>query len=130
MLVVSIDFVKSDRQRDSFIRSCPELVIVDEAHTATRSSGTGGTQQRHELMRELAKNPERHLLLLTATPHSGVEDAFLSLLEQLDETFGQMDLTHLTEPERKALARHFVQRRRADVERWLGEDTPLAAQIA
>ncbi|NWJ46753.1 MAG: DEAD/DEAH box helicase [Chloroflexi bacterium] len=125
VLVVSIDFVKSDRQRDSFIRSCPELVIVDEAHTATRSSGTGGTQQRHELMRELAKNPERHLLLLTATPHSGVEDAFLSLLEQLDETFGQMDLTHLTEPERKALARHFVQRRRADVERWLGEDTPF-----
>jgi len=125
ILVVSIDFVKSDRQRDSFIRGCPELVIVDEAHTATRSGGTRGTQQRHELMRELATTPSRHLLLLTATPHSGVEDAFLSLLEQLDLTFGQMDLSNLIEPERKALARHFVQRRRRDVEKWLGEDTPF-----
>ena len=30
--VVSIDFIKSDRRRDDFIRACPELVIVDEAH--------------------------------------------------------------------------------------------------
>ena len=32
-VVVSTDFIKSDRRRDDFLRACPELVIVDEAHT-------------------------------------------------------------------------------------------------
>ena len=125
VLVVSIDFVKSERQKDSFIRGCPDLVIVDEAHTATRSGGNRNTQQRHELLRELAKKADRHLLLLTATPHSGVEDSFLSLLELLNPDFGKLNLELLTEVERKAMARQFVQRRRADVQRWLGEDTPF-----
>jgi superfamily II DNA or RNA helicase len=121
-LVVSIDFVKSDRRRDSFLRGCPELLIVDEAHTAARSTGTRVAQQRHELLRDLAKDAGRHLLLLTATPHSGVEDAFRSLLELLDPAFGRLSLERLSEQERRSLARHFVQRRRADVQRWLGHD--------
>ncbi|MEJ5349440.1 MAG: DEAD/DEAH box helicase [Desulfosoma sp.] len=33
-LVVSIDYVKSDRHRPEFLTHCPELVIVDEAHGA------------------------------------------------------------------------------------------------
>ena len=32
-VIVSIDSIKSDRRRDEFLRACPELVIVDEAHT-------------------------------------------------------------------------------------------------
>src|SRR5690606_13342386 len=32
-VVVSIDFIKSDRRRHEFLLNCPELVIVDEAHT-------------------------------------------------------------------------------------------------
>ena len=31
--IVSMDFIKSDRHRDDFLRACPNLVIVDEAHT-------------------------------------------------------------------------------------------------
>ncbi|WP_207714096.1 hypothetical protein [Scytonema sp. UIC 10036] len=31
--IVSTDFIKSDSRRDEFLRACPELVIVDEAHT-------------------------------------------------------------------------------------------------
>src|SRR5437879_6374246 len=31
--IVSTDFIKSERRRDEFLRTCPELVIVDEAHT-------------------------------------------------------------------------------------------------
>ena len=30
--VVSLDYIKADRRRDSFARACPELVVVDEAH--------------------------------------------------------------------------------------------------
>ena len=32
-VIVSTDFIKADRRRDDFVRACPELVIVDEAHT-------------------------------------------------------------------------------------------------
>ncbi len=120
--VTSIDYVKSDRHRDSFLRTCPELVIVDEAHTATDSSGNGTQQQRYDLVRELAATAERHLLLLTATPHSGIEDAFKSLLALLRPAFTDLHMEQLSEAERDDLARHFVQRRRADVQRWLGDN--------
>jgi SNF2 family DNA or RNA helicase len=30
--VVSLDYIKADRRRESFSRSCPALVLVDEAH--------------------------------------------------------------------------------------------------
>ncbi|GIV95663.1 MAG: helicase [Herpetosiphonaceae bacterium] len=123
-LVVSIDFVKSDRRRYSFLKGCPELVIVDEVHTAARSNSRDA-QQRHELLRELARDSARHLILLTATPHSGVEDAFRSLLELLDPAFGQLNLEQISENDRRRLARHLVQRRRADVSRWMGEETPF-----
>src|ERR1035441_3996853 len=36
-VIVSLDFIKSERRRDEFLRTCPELVIVDEAHTDRKS---------------------------------------------------------------------------------------------
>ncbi len=51
-VIVSTDFIKSDRHRDEFLRTAPELVIVDEAHTcADASAGRGGRHQRAELVR-------------------------------------------------------------------------------
>ncbi len=123
--VASIDYVKSDRRRDNFLRACPELLIVDEAHTATDPGARGAAQQRYELTREAAAAADHHVLLLTATPHSGIEDAFKSLLGLLNPRFAQLSLEHLDECERDDLARHFVQRRRADVRHWLKEDTPF-----
>lgn len=120
--VASIDYVKSERRRDSFLRAAPELVIVDEAHAAVGSSGSASQQQRYELVRELATHTDRNLILLTATPHSGVEDAFSSLLGLLDPRFATLDLGRLADPDRDVLARHFVQRRRGDVQRWIGAD--------
>ena len=38
-VIVSTDFIKAERRRDDFLRACPELVIVDEAHPA-RSAAT------------------------------------------------------------------------------------------
>jgi hypothetical protein len=64
--VVSLDWIKSDRNREGFLRSCGEFVIVDEAHTCAARKG-GGRQQRYELLRGLSQKPERHLVLLTAT---------------------------------------------------------------
>ena len=125
-LVVSVDYAKSDRHRSAFLLHCPELVIVDEAHGCAQPAGPHRSQQqRHELLQRLGADPQRHLLLLTATPHSGVEESFRSLLGLLRPAFGELDLQTLREPERAQLARHLVQRRRADVRRWLGQDTPF-----
>jgi superfamily II DNA or RNA helicase len=130
--VASIDYVKSDRRRDSFLRAAPDLVIVDEAHAAVGMGGSAAQQQRYELVRELAAQAGRNLILLTATPHSGVEDAFTSLIGLLEPRFAQFDLAHLAHADRDALARHFVQRRRGDVQRWLGADdvTPFPVREA
>ncbi|MCA0353669.1 MAG: DEAD/DEAH box helicase [Chloroflexi bacterium] len=124
--VASIDYVKHDRHRANFLRACPELVIVDEVHTAARPSGPGsGQQQRYDLIRAVADDQERHLLLLSATPHSGIEDAFVSLLGLLRPEFETYSMTNLSSKQRDLLAQHFVQRRRGDVVRWLDEETPF-----
>lgn len=109
--VVSLDYIKADRRRDSFARACPGLVLVDEAHACV---GTHlSRQQRFELLSALAQDSERHLVLLTATPHSGDELAFDRLLGLLDPTFSASALED--DASRVRLARHFVQRRRIDI---------------
>lgn len=129
--VLSIDYIKSDARRDVFISQCPELVILDEAHTCARPSGASpGQQQRHDLMRRIAAKDEQHLVMLTATPHSGKPEEFQSLLGLLHRDFAGLDLPAATQEQRKRLARHFVQRRRGDVLQWMGEDTPFARREA
>ncbi|RCJ24411.1 helicase [Nostoc minutum NIES-26] len=125
-IIVSLDYAKADRRRASFITHCPDLVIVDEAHTCARpNKTTTSQQQRHQLITEIAQKTEQHLLLLTATPHSGIEESFLSLLGLLKPEFEHFNLNSLTEKQRDNLANHFVQRRRADVKLWLGNETPF-----
>lgn len=129
-IIASIDYIKSERHRETFLKDCPPLVIVDEAHGAAKPSGPGHMQQqRYELLRRIAANQERHLLLLTATPHSGVEESFLSLLGLLKPKFSEMDLYKTGDEERSELAMHFVQRRRADLKNWLDEVTPFPDRI-
>ncbi len=121
--VASIDFLKSDRNRHLFLLDCPELVIVDEAHGSAAASERNQIQhQRHRLVREIAAKQEQHLILLTATPHSGVESAFRSLLALLQPEFEDWNTSSLNESQRKQLARHFVQRTRRDIEHdWEGD---------
>jgi superfamily II DNA or RNA helicase len=127
--VVSIDFIKSNRYRAEFLRTCPELVIVDEAHTCARDpDARGNRHQRFELLAGLAENPERHLVLVTATPHSGNEGAFRSLIGLLDESLTNLpeDLSGPErEKDRRLLAQYFVQRRRGDIEAYLDAKTPF-----
>ncbi|BCL79616.1 ATP-dependent helicase HepA [Ktedonobacteria bacterium brp13] len=128
-VIVSIDFIKADRRRDEFLRTCPEFVIVDEAHTCTEASeGRGGRQQRYDLVSRLAADAKRHLVLVTATPHSGNEAAFRSLLKLLKPEFAHLpeELTGAQhEQERRILAAHFVQRRRGDIQAYLQTNTPF-----
>lgn len=129
--IVSIDFIKSDARRDVFIEQCPELVIVDETHTCARPTGASAAQQqRYHLVSQIAAKPKQHLVLLTATPHSGKPEEFQSLLGLLRAEYETIDLPTSTQPQRRELAQHFVQRKRADVEKWMDEDTPFPKREA
>jgi superfamily II DNA or RNA helicase len=133
--VVSTDYIKQDRRRAEFLRTCPELIIVDEAHTCSAALGARSTragQIRHQLLREIVDpakgGADRHLILVTATPHSGSTEAFRSLLGLLDP-----ELEHLPEDlsgdtnrkQRERVAVHLVQRQRGDLTSYLNADTPF-----
>ncbi len=126
-VIVSTEYIKSSRRRDEFVRTCPELVIVDEAHTCAFSAeNRGGRHLRHQLLKALSQSPQRHLILVTATPHSGDEGAFRSLLGLLRPELGRLpdDLAGKeNERERRQVAQHLVQRRRADVRDYMDADT-------
>ncbi|MDM7459773.1 MAG: DEAD/DEAH box helicase [Paracoccus sp. (in: a-proteobacteria)] len=109
--VVSLDYIKAEKRREGFARACPDFVIVDEAHACVGTHK--GKQQRFELLAGLARDPERRMIFLTATPHSGDEDAFGRLLSLIEPSFGAMNFEDARYRER--LARHFVQRQRIDL---------------
>ena len=120
--VVSLDYIKSRERRDHFLQACPDFVIVDEAHTC--ASAGRGRHQRYELLRGLADGASRHLVMLTATPHSGDDAAFYRLLGLLAADFER--LAEVTGADRarlrERLANHFVQRRRPDIAEWRDGD--------
>jgi superfamily II DNA or RNA helicase len=124
-LVISTDFIKQERLRAQFLHGCPDLVIVDEAHTCVTDNTNAGRSRmlRYELMQKLATAAGRHLILMTATPHSGKEEGFRNLLGLLGPELATLDLEHVAG--RGRLARHMVQRRRADIRRYLDETTPF-----
>jgi superfamily II DNA or RNA helicase len=115
--VVSLDLVKADKRRNDFALKCPDFVIVDEAHSCV-GTGEGRRQQRFDLLRSLAKREQRHLVLLTATPHSGDTEAYSRLTTLLDPEFSEL---HTATGERRdqlrlKLGDQLVQRRQSDIE--------------
>ena len=109
--VVSLDYIKAEKRREGFARACPSFVIVDEAHACVGTHK--GKQQRFALLQGLARDPTRCMIMLTATPHSGDEEAFSRLLSLIDPAFASLRFGDTRYRER--LARHFVQRRRIDL---------------
>src|SRR5690606_23868997 len=64
--VVSIDYVKGDNKRPIFLKDAPDLIIVDEAHTCTKNldhNKNSQKQQRYELLEQLSKKKQQHLVL-------------------------------------------------------------------
>lgn len=119
--VISLDYIKADEHSQWFKNHAGEdaMIIVDEAHTCCVG---GGKQLRFNLLKSLAEDKKRNMLLLTATPHSGDENAFSNLISLLNPKF--TDLNSLEEAKddvRKELAEHLVQRRRKDIVNYPGK---------
>ena len=126
--VISIDFVKQDKYRNIFLEHCPKFVIVDEAHTCARPAGANKyQQQRYRLLDELSRKPKQQMVLLTATPHSGQNEEFQSLIGLLKPEFANYQLQ--TAKEREELSHYFVQRRRADIKKYLGSETVFPERV-
>src|SRR6185437_10923897 len=56
-IIVSIDFVKRDSRRGAFLSHCPDLVIVDEAHTAAQPGGISSRDQQQARTASLISRP-------------------------------------------------------------------------
>ncbi|MDR0708326.1 MAG: DEAD/DEAH box helicase, partial [Treponema sp.] len=113
--VISLDYIKSDAHKNFFLANAPEMVLVDEAHTCT--SGSVKKQRRFELLKALSEDENRHLVMLTATPHSGKEKEFYNLLSLLRKDFANLAVGE-NKDLRAELGDYFVQRRRVDIDEW------------
>lgn len=117
--VVSLDFIKAEKRRAEFLRTCPDFVIVDEAHAC--AAGIDLRHQRYQLLEDLSRDPDRHMLLVTATPHSGKYEAFASLVSLLSPEIRRA--VEAGKDIRELLGPHFVQRRRPDIRSYLDTTT-------
>jgi superfamily II DNA or RNA helicase len=124
--VISLDFIKSDRRKEDFLRAAPDLIIVDEAHTACSYVENSSHHQRYDLIKNICKDAKKHVVLVTATPHSGNEGAFRSLLGLLKPEFLEYPSDLSGDKNRKyrqEIAKHFVQRQRGDILYYLNNKT-------
>lgn len=88
-LVVSRDFLRTDRAREAFDDADKEwdLAVIDEAHGFTLSvDGRGNIKDRSERYKaaESVARRSHRLVLMTATPHSGRDHSLWALLRLLD----------------------------------------------
>ena len=112
--IISIDTLKSPRYKAHLARHQWDAVVIDEAHNITNVG-----VQNNELARLLAPNTEA-LILASATPHNGRNEAFAELLRLLDPTVVHADGT-FTKPDVESLLirRH---RHSSDVAAEVGSD--------
>jgi hypothetical protein len=81
--------------------------LTADTAARTRDTASGTKHQRCKLLRDLARDPTRHILLVTAPPQSRIEESFRSLLGLLDPSFAQDPSERL---DRGALVPYLVQR--------------------
>jgi len=126
--VISVDYVKQKERIGIFLEHCPDFIIVDEAHTCARPKGANTSQQqRYNLLHRLSQNPDKQIVMLTATPHSGHNEEFQSLLGLLKPEFENYELD--TAAQREELSHYFIQRRRADIRQYLGGEVVFPERV-
>ncbi len=81
--LVSMDLlVRNEKVRKALSEANWDLIIVDEAH---RLSPRSARERWRYIGKELIeKHPERHVILLSATPHKGFPDDYIAKLRILD----------------------------------------------
>ena len=82
LAIVSLDTLRQERMQEYLFNAQPyDLIVFDEAHKLSASFESDGTvrkSKRYQLGEKIAAQ-EKSLLLLTATPHMGKDDAYYFL---------------------------------------------------
>jgi superfamily II DNA or RNA helicase len=112
LAIISIDTLWRDRAREAYLAAAPyDLVIFDEAHKLSAGYLADLTidKTNRYAMAELIARQNRHLLLMTATPHMGKQDRYYMLWRLLEpELFStQQAFDRLTRADRQ----HYLLRR-------------------
>ncbi len=82
LAIVSLDTLRQERMQNCLFEAPPyDLIVFDEAHKLSARyewDGTVHKSKRYELAEKIAAQ-QKNLLLLTATPHMGKDDAYYFL---------------------------------------------------
>src|SRR5690554_5932053 len=84
-VIGSMDRLKQPNHLESLLQAEPwDLVIFDEGHRLSRRQYGQklDSSERYDLAKSL-RGQTKHMLLLSATPHQGMQDKFIALLELL-----------------------------------------------
>ncbi len=117
LAIVSLDTLRQERMQECLFEAPPyELIVFDEAHKLSarfESDGTVDKSKRYELAERVAALGNS-LLLLTATPHMGKNDAYYFLWRLLlpDQLAAQKAFHRLGDGER---AKHLLRRMKEEM---------------
>ena len=117
LAIVSLDTLRQERMQDYLFEAPPyDLIVFDEAHKLSarfESDGTVTKSKRYQLAEQIAAGG-RSLLLLTATPHMGKNDAYYFLWRLLmpDLLAAQEAFNRLPESEK---SKHILRRMKEEM---------------
>lgn len=114
-VIGSIDLFKADKHKELLLSSDPwDIIIFDEAHRLSRRQWglKFDASDRFRLAAELRQNTDS-MLLLSATPHQGMQDKFQAILELLRPELQEEIQTLSLNPE--ILREMVIRNRKADV---------------
>ncbi len=97
--IISVDTLKRDTEYRHYLETAHwDIIVIDEAHNVSYK----GTRTLNNKLATLLSQRSDALILLTATPHSGQQESFASLMRMLDPTvlprkadYTKEDIEHL-----------------------------------
>jgi SNF2 family DNA or RNA helicase len=86
-VIIRLDHIsRNDDYREKLSAVDWDIVVVDEAHKMSAHFWSGELEETKRFkLGKLLRAHTRHLLLMTATPHSGIEEDFQIFLSLLDQ---------------------------------------------
>ena len=117
LAIVSLDTLRQKPMQNYLFEAQPyDLIVFDEAHKLSaryEPDGTVNKSKRYELAEQIAAQ-QKNLLLLTATPHMGKDDAYYFLWRLLlpEHLAAQKAFGRLTETEK---AKHLLRRMKEEM---------------
>ncbi len=123
LAIVSLDTLRQERMQECLFEAQPyDLIVFDEAHKLSanyESDGTVRKSKRYELAEKIAAQ-EKNLLLLTATPHMGKDDAYYFLWRLLlpEHLAAQKAFSRMSESEK---SNHLLRRMKEEMVNFEGQ---------